>query len=36
MAETKETSGMRFAFWSWMTLIAVGLLTMIAVPLGGR
>lgn len=31
-----QTAGMLVMFWSWMTIIVVGLAMMIAVPLGGR
>ena len=32
----ENTAGMRFAFWSWMTIIVVGLAVMIVLPLAGR
>jgi hypothetical protein len=28
--------GMRIVFWTWMTLITVGLAVMIVIPLTGR
>lgn len=31
-----ETRGMRFAFWSWVTVVVVGLAVMIMLPLLGR
>lgn len=33
---TRQTAGMLVMFWSWMTIIVVGLSVMISVPLGGR
>jgi hypothetical protein len=33
---SRDTSAMRFAFWSWAAIIAVGLVIMIALPLAGR
>lgn len=35
-AERGETAGMRAMFWSWTGIIVVGLIVMIALPLGGR
>lgn len=32
----QDAGGMRFAFWSWMTIIVVGLTVMIVLPLAGR
>lgn len=31
-----ETKGMRFAFWSWATIVVAGLAVMIVLPLSGR
>ncbi|SJM46763.1 hypothetical protein CZ771_01260 [Actinomycetales bacterium JB111] len=37
MAERRGNRGsMRMAFWSWMTIIVVGLTVMIVLPLAGR
>jgi hypothetical protein len=33
---TRETAGMRTAFWAWAGIIALGLAVMIALPLAGR
>lgn len=33
---TGQTTGMLLVFWSWMTIIVVGLAVMIVTPLGGR
>jgi hypothetical protein len=33
---SRDTSAMRFAFWSWAAIIAVGLVIMIALPLAER
>ena len=32
----EETAGMRFAFWAWAAIVAVGLTVAIALPLAGR
>ncbi|WP_309069010.1 hypothetical protein [Microbacterium sp.] len=31
----EDTSGMRFAFWTWAGIVAVGLTVMITLPLAG-
>ncbi|KJL49042.1 hypothetical protein RS84_00672 [Microbacterium hydrocarbonoxydans] len=36
MPVDEETAGMRSMFWTWMTIIIVGLAAMILVPLSGR
>lgn len=37
MAQTNTGhAGMRAMFWSWMTIVIVGLAVMIILPLGGR
>jgi|EndMetStandDraft_3_1072993.scaffolds.fasta_scaffold420488_2 hypothetical protein len=36
MPGEEETAGMRWMFWSWMTIIVAGLAAMILVPLSGR
>ena len=39
MSDDKESepgTGMRAMFWTWMTIIAGGLLVMIVLPLSGR
>lgn len=36
MSKSEDSSGaMRFAFWSWMSIICVGLAIMIVLPLMG-
>lgn len=36
MGENMSQPGMRAMFWSWMTIIIVGLTIMIVLPLAGR
>lgn len=36
MPGEEETAGMRWVFWSWMTIVVAGLAAMIIVPLSGR
>ena len=36
MKDDAETGGMRAMFWTWMSLIVVGLAVMIVLPLVGR
>ncbi|NII68914.1 hypothetical protein FHS08_000756 [Microbacterium ulmi] len=33
---TEGTFGRRFVFWTWMTIVGVGLAVMIAIALTGR
>jgi len=35
-AQQKSDVGMRVAFWSWMVIIASGLVVMLVLPLTGR
>lgn len=32
----EDTVGMKAMFWAWMGIIIVGLVVMIAIPLGGN
>lgn len=34
--DERPTAAMRAAFWSWTSIIALGLVVMIALPLAGR
>ncbi|GLJ63058.1 hypothetical protein GCM10017576_31890 [Microbacterium barkeri] len=35
-SDDDETVGMRVVFWSWFSIVAVGLAVMIILPLTGR